>query len=274
MDNMDFYTFGYSPAAIATLETRTAEKHAKFLLSELTPEMKVLDIGCGPGAITVGLAQAVAKGHVVGIDIEPSQIEIGTLKAKQLGLKNCEFRVASVFDLPFDDEYFDVVFGHTILMQFREIQPVLQEIYRVLKPGGLIGFREIDMGACLAYPDNSAQARVMGALRESVQRNGGFPDVGRYMPALYTEAGFDMISASAVYDPQAQGDLSERASKYQWLRDIWNEAEFVPKAIADGWLSPEDSAAISEDLLSEAEDQTVFYASTFCEVIGKKPLDR
>ncbi len=270
MANDNFYSFGYSPSAVATLQTRTAEFHAQFLLPRLTRQMKILDIGCGPGAITLGLARAVPEGHVIGIDIEPSQIEIGTATARQLGLDNCDFRVASVFELPFDDAWFDVVYGHTILMQFREIQPVLREIYRVLKPGGLIAFREIDIGACLAYPENSAQARVMGMLRESIQRNGGFPDIGRHMPALYTEAGFNVISANAVYDPQ--GDLSQRDGKYQWLSDFWNDADFVPRAIADGWLSSEERTAIAEGLRSEVHDPTVFYATTFCEVLGQKPI--
>ena len=67
------YTLGYSPQTIQQLQRRTAAKEAGFLLSHLSAGMHLLDCGCGPGSITVGLAEAVAPGQVVGIDIEPSE---------------------------------------------------------------------------------------------------------------------------------------------------------------------------------------------------------
>ena len=67
------YAFGYSPAAVGMMESRSAEQNAGFFASRLTPGMNMLDIGCGPGSITVGLAAVVSPGEVTGIDIEPSR---------------------------------------------------------------------------------------------------------------------------------------------------------------------------------------------------------
>ena len=59
----------------ATLAKRTASQDAAFLLPHLRAGIHVLDAGCGPGSITLGLAAAVAPGEVVGIDFQPSLVE-------------------------------------------------------------------------------------------------------------------------------------------------------------------------------------------------------
>lgn len=72
------YVPGYSAPIMAIMERRTAETHARFFLPYLksgitTPGFHVLDAGCGPGTITLGLARRVGLGHVTGVDIEDSQ---------------------------------------------------------------------------------------------------------------------------------------------------------------------------------------------------------
>ena len=119
------YTFGYSPAAVGMMSGRSAKDNAAFFLPYLRPGMRVLDCGCGPGAITIGIGSAVAPGEAIGIDIEPSQIELGTAEAARQEAANVRFDVGDVLKLAFPDESFDAVFGHTILMQFRDPAPML-----------------------------------------------------------------------------------------------------------------------------------------------------
>jgi ubiquinone/menaquinone biosynthesis C-methylase UbiE len=75
------------------LAGRSVEVNAGFLLPHLRAGMHVLDCGCGPGSITLGLAVAVAPGEVVGIDIEPSQIDLARTRAEQQGCSNVRFDV-------------------------------------------------------------------------------------------------------------------------------------------------------------------------------------
>ena len=67
----------------------------------LRPGMSVLNMGCGPGTITQGLAELVAPGRVVGIDMQPALIERAHALAASRGQTNLRFEVADLYDLPF-----------------------------------------------------------------------------------------------------------------------------------------------------------------------------
>src|SRR6059058_5580410 len=82
------YTPGYTPVAIRYMMRRYAARDAAFFLPVLKPGMALLDCGCGPGTITVGLAEMVASGSVVGVDVEPSQIELANKTVQDRGLPN------------------------------------------------------------------------------------------------------------------------------------------------------------------------------------------
>ena len=69
--------------------------------------MRLLDVGCGPGSITLGLAEAVAPGEVVGVDLQPAQVEQARALAAERGVANVRFEVASAYALPFPDAAFD-----------------------------------------------------------------------------------------------------------------------------------------------------------------------
>ena len=79
--DQNLYTLGYSPTATQMMAGCAAASHAGFLLPYLRAGMQVLDCGCGPGSITLGLAEVVAPGTVVGIDLEPAQIALARTQA-------------------------------------------------------------------------------------------------------------------------------------------------------------------------------------------------
>ena len=268
-DKDQVYAFGYSQAAVGMMESRSAEANAQFFLDHLEPDMRVLDVGCGPGSITVGLAAAVASGEVIGVDIEPSQIALGQNRASSLRLKNCRFEIGSVYDLPLEDQSLDAVFGHTILMQFSDLGPVLTEIMRVLKPCGLIGFREIDFGASLYHCETSALREVMSTLRRSILHNGGNPDIGRELPSLLANAGFDILSAVATYacatTPQA------KVGMYGAMAKLWEQSDFVAQAEAHSWINSRDRSTMTSRLEQEGNDPGSFSGTSYAEVIARLP---
>src|SRR5215471_19140310 len=94
------------------LERRTAATSAAFFLPHLRAGMRLLDCGCGPGSITVGLAAEVSPGETIGLDLQEAQLDRARQVAADQSLSNVRFEIGSVYDLPFADASFDVAFAH------------------------------------------------------------------------------------------------------------------------------------------------------------------
>ena len=92
--------------------------------------MNLLDCGCGPGGISISLAEILNKGNVIGIDIEQSQIEIAEKIALEKNVKNIQFKLADIFHLPFADNSFDVVFTHATLYHLNYPVKALKEMLK------------------------------------------------------------------------------------------------------------------------------------------------
>ena len=262
------YPFGYNAAAISMMKSRTAEANAGFLLDKLSPGTSLLDVGCGPGSITVGIAKALSPGNVIGIDIETSQVELGRQLAVEERVENCKFETASVLDLPMDSEHFDVVYGHTILMQFKDLTPVLGEVTRVLKSGGLVGFREVDLGASLFHQENSAMKEVLFTLRRSIFHNGGTPDIGHSLPFILSSAGLEIVDISAKYS--FAPTLEAKKIMYNAMAGLWTQAEFPDQAEELGWITKNERASMTARLEDESADPASFSGTTYVEVVARK----
>jgi len=155
---------------------RTAAHNAAFFLPHLKRGMKLLDAGCGPGSITIGLAEAVAPAETIGIDASPDAIEEARALAGSKHAKNVRFEVADVCALPFEDATFDAAFSHAVMQHLRDPLAALREIRRVLKPGGrFAAFDVISSGGELHFPvpwARTAEASFLmsaGATRQAVE---------------------------------------------------------------------------------------------------------
>src|SRR5207244_1539895 len=122
----------------AILSVRTAAAFG-FLQPHLRPGMRLIDCGCGPGSITVDLAQQLAPGDLVGIDVRPEAIEEARALAKQRGIENVTFDVGSVYELPYPDASFDAATACAVIQHLERPVDALREIRRVLRPGGMVG---------------------------------------------------------------------------------------------------------------------------------------
>ena len=109
--------------------------------------MKVLDLGCGSGAFTVDTARGVGEnGKVYALDVEPKmlkQLEKKLAKPENQDIKNIETINKSAYELPFDDNFLDVVYMVTVLREIPDKQRALKEVIRVLKPGGILAVTEL-----------------------------------------------------------------------------------------------------------------------------------
>ena len=104
------YTHGHHASVLRTHGWRTALNSASFLLPHVKPDMKILDIGCGPGTITVDLATYVPQGHVTGLENASEVLSQGRALAQERGILNIDFVVGDGNGLQYEDNSFDVVF--------------------------------------------------------------------------------------------------------------------------------------------------------------------
>src|SRR4051794_24065756 len=111
----------------------------KALGSELAPVGRTLEIGAGTGYFTLNLLRAGLIAEAVASDISQGMLDELANSAERLGLEVETVR-AEAESLPFEDESFDLVFGHAVLHHLPDLDGSVAELYRVLRPGGMIAF--------------------------------------------------------------------------------------------------------------------------------------
>ena len=191
------YTMGFSDEFLASPRNFKAEVHAAYLLPHLKPGLRVLDFGCGIGTISAGLAEAVAPGELHGVDMEESQIELARAEAGRRGLENAFFQVGDVCALPFEDGFFDVAHGHTVLMHAPDVPTMLAEVKRVLKPGGIIACRDMICESSFTHPDFGVLRRGWDMFEDILTANDGHPQMGKELKGRLLEAGFGDVELTA-----------------------------------------------------------------------------
>src|SRR5262245_21115076 len=209
------YTHGHAPAVLRQHGQRTAEEAAAFLLPELRPGMRLLDVGCGPGSITRGLAERLVTGQVVGLDLSRDALDAARRDAAARGLHNLRYEEGSVYRLPFPEASFDVAYAHQVLQHLRERGAALAEMLRVVRPGGLIAVRDIDWGTVAYWPRDPWIDRFVDDHQRAWYQNGGEPRMGRQLRALFNQAGVaDLRITAAVWCYATPGETHEWGDSY------------------------------------------------------------
>jgi SAM-dependent methyltransferase len=191
------YTHGHAESVLDSHRWRTAANSAGYLIPRLRPGIALLDVGCGPGTITIDLARLVAPGKVVGLDSAAEVIEVARAAASKAQLDSLTFETGDVYGLPYADNTFDVVHAHQVLQHLADPVAALVEMRRVCRPGGLVAVRDADYGAMVWAPASAGLDRWNELYRRLARLNGGDPDAGRALLGWAQAAGFDDIEASA-----------------------------------------------------------------------------
>ena len=263
------YTMGYSDEFQKLLGRRNAASNAAHLLPHLKAGLRVLDFGCGPGTISMGLAKAVHPGELQGIDMEASQIEMARAAAAAGGHDNASFRTGDVTALPFEDDSFDVAHCHAVLMHVPETQAVLAEVKRVLKPGGIVSCREMIGDSTFFAPDQDDLPSAMATFLKLLEANRGHPQMGKELKGAILEAGFTDIEAGASFE--SYGAIEDVHFFHGFAAGWFFSPEVVEVVTKHGLASPEQIDSWRRALDGWRDNPGAFAAIGWGEVLARKP---
>ncbi|QUW19409.1 class I SAM-dependent methyltransferase [Agrococcus sp. Marseille-Q4369] len=217
------YTHGHHVSVVGAHAARTIENSAAYLAPILEPGMRILDVGCGPGSITIDLARRVGDaGHVVGIDASAEVVEHARRAAADAGVGNVEFLVGDAYAPPGGE--FDVVHAHQVLQHLGEPVSALAAWRRL---GRVVAARDVIYSSTAMHPLTPELARWREIVVALQAANGGDGDAGAKLKAWAREAGFSSIET----------DVETRCFESAPGREFWGgqwAERAVHSAFADG----------------------------------------
>jgi ubiquinone/menaquinone biosynthesis C-methylase UbiE len=234
----DIYTHGHHDAVLRSHRWRTAGNSAGYLLPRLAAGQRLLDVGCGPGTLTVDLARQVKPGPVVGVDTSREVVEEARSHAAAEGVANVEFVTADFRHAGLAAGSFDVVHAHQVLQHLSDPVGALSAMAALARPGGLVAVRDSDYGAFCWWPSESRLDRWREVYRAVARRNRAEPDAGRHLLEWAGAAGFpDVEFATSTWTFATAADR-------RWWADLWAErsvaSSFAEQAVAYGLTTPAD----------------------------------
>ena len=261
------YTLGYGHETTQGLQTRTLATCAGFFVPYLRPGMTVLDCGCGPGSLTIEIAERVAPGQVVGIDIDPGQCARGQALAAARGITNVRFEPADVYALSYPDATFDAVFSHALITHLGEPMRAFAESRRVLKLDGVFAVSANDYDAVAVSPAGSPMERMLATLYPGViTHNGGNRLLARHFRGAVLEAGFARAEGYAGTETFGTPEAARIVAAA--MAEVARGSDFVQTVLTEGWADQTELAALPEEILRWADRPDAFAAVLKCGALG------
>ena len=224
-DRTETYTHGHAEAVLRSHRWRTVDNSAAHVAPRLVPGASVLDVGCGPGTITVDIARRVAPGRVVGIDASAEVVAEAQAFAAEAGVA-LELAVGDVYALDHPDDAFDVVHAHQVLQHLADPVAALREMRRVCRSGGAVAVRDGIYRAFAWHPSAPGIDRWLEVYCAVAEANGGEPDAGTHLRAWAMEAGFTSVEATGTCWTYATDE------DRRWWADLWADRS-TRTALAD-----------------------------------------
>lgn len=260
---MEKYTHGHHKSVVSIHNARTVEDSAAFLLPMLQPHFKLLDVGCGPGSITRGFRKHVKE--VIGVDSSEDVIS----QAQECG-DGVDFRVASAYQLPFEDNTFDVVYAHQVLQHLADPVAALKEMFRTLRPGGLVAVREVVYSTMHGAPVLPGIQKWRDAYMATARKNGSEPDAGLYLKQWLHSAGLIEVRYSTATVTYSSEDEDRRKA----FGESWAERTlktFGSQAVELGIAQNSDLSEMESAWKEWAADSSAVFLYVNGESIARKP---
>jgi len=240
------------------LNTRSLNTAHKRLAELLHPGMTVLDVGCGTGAITRGIAEAVAPdGRVIGMDTNVELIaEADRLHADVPGLS---FQIGDAYDLPFREE-FDIVTAARVLQWLADPVMALRNMVTATRSGGRIVVLDYNHEKIVWTPAPPVSMQGFYAAFLKWRSEAGMDNaIADHLAAMYAHLGLTDIQQTDQHERTERGDAD-----FATRIGIWAQGAQVrgPQMVADGFITEEQRATAEieyrEWAETEAQSQTLY----------------
>ena len=265
-DAQDVYTHGHHASVLRSHSWRTVENSSSYMLNLLEPGQDLLDVGCGPGTITIGLANRVFPGKVIGIDTSDEVLSCARQEAASYELDNIEFKNQNVYSLEYDDESFDVIHVHQVLQHLAQPVRALEQMRRLLRPNGFLAVRESDFGAFTWSPPDPLLDRWLELYYQVTNKNGADANAGRSLLAWVHAAGFSTTNVSGSTWTFADNDSRS------WWGGLWAErmirSDLASQACDYGFSSPSELQSISNAFKKWSNSPDGYFSVFSTEVIA------
>jgi SAM-dependent methyltransferase len=265
--NLETYTHGHHESVVSQHRKRTAAEAARFLLPHLRPGMRLLDVGCGPGSISVGLAAAVAPGPVLAIDLGVDVVAQARQHATDAGVSNLRVERADLLALD-QAGGFDVVYAHQVLQHVVDPHAALDAMRRLLAPGGIVAVRDGDYGVCTWSPPADELTRWLEIYCAVARRNGGEPDAGRHLYGWVRRAGFTdaRVSGTTWTFP---GYDSPQVWAESWAERTLH-SNLGTKAVEYGIATRDELDAVAAGLRRWGRSEDAFFSIGHVELLARR----
>jgi len=265
------YIHGHHASVLKSHTTRTAANSCAYLLPYIKPTDRILDIGCGPGSITLDLAQYVPNGSITGIDIESARtaLEDAQKRAKDEGKHNVTFQVGDISKLDFADGSFDIVHVHQVIQHVPDPVGALREMRRVCKVGGLVAARET--AEMMWYPELPGMEEMFTLYKKVAAWTGGTPGAGKQLRPLVKKAEFkpeDIVMHDASSWCYNTPDTIATWS-HMWADRIAGSS-FKTNALNSGFATQADLDRLRETWLGFAKEDDAWFTLLHGDIILKK----
>lgn len=253
----DVYTHGHQSAVVAQHARRTAADCAAFARHVISPEAQILDVGCGPASITVGLARWAERGHVTGIEPGGEILATAAATVAEAGVGNVTLAEASVYELPYDDDRFDIAYAHQVAQHLSDPVAAIAEMARVVRSGGWVAVRDSDYSTMRGFPSSDEITLWREVYRQVCRRNGAEPDAGRHLFSWFRAAGLPEVQMSAsvwqFWTPEECRNWG-----YSWA-DRCLTTSFGRQAIEYGFATEAEMAQISAGWRTWADSPDAYF---------------
>lgn len=203
------YPLGYSSHEASRLEQQAAflnEMTEEVLRrAGLRPGMRVLDVGCGMGDVSLVAARIVgADGSVVGVDRDADGLNRARARASAAGVENVDFRQAELPRIEHDG-HFDALVGRLVMIYFPDPAAGLRDLLHHLAPGGIVAFHEPDLSRIGTVPPIPSVAENVARVNLVFERCGFHPRIGASIGQVFKAAGLTPSLMGATRMEQGGG---------------------------------------------------------------------